>query len=62
MTSAAIPDSVTEIGKYAFEGCFNLKDIYYGGTYEQWNKISESGPLIYVYGYYVHCTDGDYPK
>ena len=27
LTSIAIPDSVTEIGKYIFEGCENLREV-----------------------------------
>ena len=40
ITSITIPNSVTWIGDGAFENCTSLKDIYYTGTKEEWNKIS----------------------
>lgn len=40
LTSIAIPHSVTSIGKYAFNNCKNLSDIYYYGTEEEWSSIS----------------------
>jgi len=39
-TSITIPTSVTTIGEGAFNGCTGLKDVYYGDTKAQWNKIS----------------------
>ena len=36
---AAIPSSVISIGNTAFENCDNLRDIYYSGSKEQWDKI-----------------------
>ena len=39
LTSVTIPNSVTSIGRCAFFDCIDLKDIYYGGTKEQWNNI-----------------------
>ena len=40
LTSIAIPSSVTEIEDYAFEDCSNLKEIYYGGSEEDWSAVS----------------------
>ena len=39
LTSIAIPSSVTEIEDYAFEDCSNLKEIYYGGSEEDWSAV-----------------------
>jgi len=35
-----IPETVTEIGKYAFYNCGNLTDIYYSGDEKQWKEIT----------------------
>lgn len=35
-----IPDSVTNIGNYAFSGCSSLTTVNYTGTKEQWNNIN----------------------
>lgn len=40
LTSIAIPSSITEIGYFAFEGCDNLKEVYYGGSEEDWSAVS----------------------
>ena len=40
LTSVFIPNSVTSIGNNAFRWCSNLADVYFGGTEEQWKKIS----------------------
>ena len=42
ITRVTIPTGVTTIDKKAFCECTNLTDIYYGGTEEQWNKMSIS--------------------
>jgi methionine-rich copper-binding protein CopC len=34
-----IPSSVVSIGYYAFDSCPALKDVYYGGTQDDWNNI-----------------------
>ena len=39
ITSIIIPDSVVSIGSEAFRECDNLKDVYYTGSAEQWEKI-----------------------
>ncbi|MBR3570303.1 MAG: leucine-rich repeat domain-containing protein [Oscillibacter sp.] len=46
LISAEIPNSVSGIGWNAFYECDSLRDVYYGGSKEQWEKIgyiSESG-------------------
>ena len=37
LSSITIPDSVTEIGDFAFEGCAGLRDIYFNGSKEKWD-------------------------
>jgi len=39
LTSVTIPNSVTLIEAEAFRGCSSLKDVYYGGSKEQWDAI-----------------------
>lgn len=63
LESVTIPSSVTEIGRYAFNGCSVLTDIYFNGTTEQWNAISKGDRWDdYTGNYTVHCTDGDISK
>ena len=38
-----IPASCTEFGMSVFDGCDALTDIYFGGTEQQWNKLTENG-------------------
>ncbi len=33
-----IPASVTQVDYHTFERCYNLKEIYYGGSQEQWEE------------------------
>ncbi len=40
LTSIVIPDSVTVIGNFAFDGCNKLGNVYYAGTSEKWAEIS----------------------
>ena len=39
LVTVHIPQSLTYIGEYAFEGCIAITDVYYGGTSEQWSRI-----------------------
>lgn len=62
LTSVAIPESVTSIGKNAFKRC-SLTNIYYGGTTLQWNEIIKGTDWDYDAGEYtVVCTDGTLSK
>ena len=40
LTSVTIPSSVTSIGDYAFYNCSSLKNVFYGGSPEQWSSIT----------------------
>lgn len=40
ITSITIGNRVTSIGNYAFAGCGSLKDVYYCGNGDSWNKIN----------------------
>lgn len=42
VTSISIPVSIIKIDENAFENCSSLKNVYYSGTREQWNKIEIS--------------------
>ena len=42
LTDITIPQSVTAIGAEAFYGCDYIKNIYYGGSAEDWKKITIS--------------------
>ena len=39
LTAITVPASVVSIGNDAFTGCYNLTDIYFGGTWTQWNDV-----------------------
>lgn len=41
LTSVTIPTSVTMFGMDVFSGCSSLTDIYYGGSYQQWEQIEK---------------------
>lgn len=40
LTNVTIPNSVASIGKGIFSECNNLQNINYGGTREQWEKLT----------------------
>lgn len=39
LKSVRIPDSVVSVGAMAFEPCENLRDVYYAGSREQWERM-----------------------
>ena len=39
LTTVTIPESVTIISNCAFRNCSNLKDVYFGGSKTQWEKM-----------------------
>lgn len=59
LTSITIPASVMSIGVHAFNGCSSLTDINYGGTIEQWGKITLDDEWNKkVPAKVINCTDG----
>ena len=58
LTSIAIPASVSTIGASAFYGCDGLKDVYYGGSAEQWNAISIDDGNEALTGATIHYQNG----
>ena len=45
--------NLTNIGGYAFEFCSSLKNIYYTGTQEEWDKITKNNYWDYNTGNYT---------
>jgi len=39
--SVVIPDSVKKMGNNVFRSCHKLKDIYYTGSEEEWNELTD---------------------
>ncbi len=57
--SVHLPASLSQITFHVFEGCANLKDVYYAGTIEQWDAVEirdGNDPLGQAV---IHCSDGD---
>ena len=59
LASVIIPESVKNIGDYAFYYCSNLKNFYYNGSSSQWDEVVkgefwDSGTPNYV----IHFSDG----
>lgn len=59
LSDITIPASVTSIGVHAFKGCSSLTAINYGGTIEQWGKITLDDEWNKkVPAKVISCTDG----
>ena len=52
LASVYLPYSVKSIHLESFKGCSSLKDVYYSGSQDMWNKIavSDGGSLSDVFG------------
>ena len=46
LKTISIPIGMTAFRNQAFLNCYNLKDIYYEGTNEDWNKITNSWNIV----------------
>lgn len=63
LTKVTIPYSVKKFDGYIFGFCWDLEQIDYIGTIEEWNTIEKNGnfqlgcPKLKI----VHCLDGDIP-
>lgn len=57
LTEIIIPASILEIPSSAFDGCDKLKNCYYRGTVEGWEK--GPGRKVHLIGLTVHCSNGD---
>ena len=49
LNSVVIPASVTEIGTQAFYPVFNIQELYYGGTSDQWSGLSNQPMSKYIH-------------
>lgn len=71
ITKITIPKGVEYISSKCFPYCLNLKEIYFGGTVNEWQEMSKLSlkldsknnrtltGWIDMYNVMVHCTDGD---
>lgn len=61
LREVTIPASVREIAPTAFDTCDTLKDIYYGGTKEQWIVVGNMlrSIAVAVRKTKIHCSNGD---
>lgn len=58
LLTVEIPKSCTFIGEDAFEGCEELEEIFFGGTFEEWDAIrKESGWDRDCGAYAVRCQE-----
>lgn len=57
LNRVTIPKSVTNINIGAFDNCTSLKDVYYGGTKEEWDKISIQPYNDYLKNANLHFAD-----
>ena len=53
-----IPAGVTSLGVNAFDGCTNLRTIYYGGTRTAWTELASLSGVDALKDLAVHCSDG----
>lgn len=54
LVSIVIPESIIEISWQVFYNSHNLKDVYYCGSEDEWNKISVGDFNTYLYQATIH--------
>lgn len=60
MTSLVIPVGVRSIGYGAFDGCYNLTEVYYAGTEAQWNQVQIAAGNDPLWGANILFLNGQY--
>lgn len=56
ITTLTLPNTITDIGRRAFDGCTSLTDVYYGGTEEEWANINISTGNTPLENAQIHFT------
>ena len=59
LETVTIPDSVISFGYATFAGCDNIKDVYYGGTEEQWSMIDFGTANEKLKNANIHFTENE---
>lgn len=55
-----LPDTLEDVDILAFASAPALKNVYYGGTVEQWSRVNTVGLIKTSSVKTFHCIDGDY--
>ena len=59
MKEITVPNRLNKIDAYALSYCYDLENIYYGGTVYEWNILSKIKEWDFsTSGYNVICSDG----
>ena len=60
ITSVVVESGVASIGNYAFYKCNAITDVYYSGTREEWESISDSSGNTVLTVATIHCASEDH--
>lgn len=57
-----LPKNLRVLRNGAFDGCYMLDTIYYGGSYDDWEYVSDPGEYAFFYNlyYYHECIHGTF--
>lgn len=60
--SIVLPSSLSTLKNGAFDGCYYLTTIYYGGSQDDWKSVYDEGGYAYFYNvfYYHECIHGSF--